>query len=205
MHPSQPSGRQWLRAMARGELPRASISDTIPMTLASIDAGSVRFTARADKRHLNPLGGVHGGFAATVPDSVTGYAIHSMLEAGVGYGTVDLNVKRVQAVPVDTPLVAEGRVLHVSRTIDVSEGTLFAPATGSPAHASPCAGTGLRDLPPGTAMAGHLACGDADALAASSRRADLMLTPPRPGRDRRCPAGHAPAGAARAAWAGWAG
>lgn len=191
--------------MTRGELPCASISDTIPMTMASIDAGSVRFTARADKRHLNPLGGVHGGFAATVPDSVTGGAILSMPEAGVSYGTVDLNVKRVQAVPVDTPLVAERRGLHVSRTIGVPEGTLFAPATGSPAHASPCAGTGLRDLPPGTAMAGHLSCGDADALAAGSLPADLMLAPARPGRDRRYPAGHAPAGAARAAWSPWAG
>ncbi|BCM05695.1 hypothetical protein MAFF241647_00520 [Ralstonia solanacearum] len=141
-----------LQAMARSELPRASISDTIPMTMASIDAGSVRFTARADKRHLNPLGGVHGGFAATVLDSVTGCAIHSILEAGVGYGTVDLSVKRVKAVPEDTPLVAEGRVLHV-----------------------PCA--------------------------IGSRRADLMLAPLRLGRDRRCPAGHAPAGAARAACA----
>ncbi|CAH0447528.1 PaaI family thioesterase [Ralstonia syzygii] len=123
MHSSHLSGQQLLQAMARGELPRASISDTIPMTMESIDAGTVRFTARADKRHLNPLGGVHGGFAATVLDSVTGCAVHSMLEAGVGYGTVDLNVKMVKAVPVDTPLVAEGRVLHVSRTIGVSEGT----------------------------------------------------------------------------------
>ncbi|MBX9428498.1 PaaI family thioesterase [Ralstonia pseudosolanacearum] len=155
MHP-QLSGLQLLQAMARGELPRASISDTIPMTMASIDAGSVRFTARANKRHLNPLGGVHGGFAATVLDSVTGCAIHSILEAGVGYGTVDLSVKRVKAVPEDTPLVAEGRVLHV-----------------------PCA--------------------------IGSRRADLMLAPPRLGRDRRCPAGHAPAGAARAACAPQAG
>ncbi|AXV75542.1 MULTISPECIES: PaaI family thioesterase [Ralstonia solanacearum species complex] len=124
MHSSHLSDLPLLQAMARGELPRASISDTIPMTMESIDAGTVRFTARADKRHLNPLGGVHGGFAATVLDSVTGCAVHSMLEAGVGYGTVDLNVKMVKAVPVDTPLVAEGRVLHMSRTIGVSEGTL---------------------------------------------------------------------------------
>ncbi|WP_230674995.1 PaaI family thioesterase, partial [Ralstonia solanacearum] len=124
MHPSQLSGLQLLQAMACGELPRATISDLIPMTMESIDTGAVRFATRADKRHLNPLGGVHGGFAATVLDSVTGCAVHSMLEAGVGYSTVDLNVKMVKAVPVDTPLVAEGRVLHVSRTIGVSEGAL---------------------------------------------------------------------------------
>ena len=39
------------------------------------------------------MGGVHGGFAATVLDTVTGCAIHTLLEAGVGYGTIDLNVK----------------------------------------------------------------------------------------------------------------
>ncbi|MGN6261348.1 MAG: PaaI family thioesterase [Ralstonia sp.] len=124
MHPSQMTGLQLLQAMSHGDLPRASISETIPMTMDFIEAGTVHFGARADKRHLNPLGGVHGGFAATVLDSVTGCAVHSMLEAGVGYGTVDLNVKMVKAVPVDTPLVAVGRVLHVSRTIGVSEGTL---------------------------------------------------------------------------------
>jgi len=118
------TGLQLLQAMSRGELPRASISETIPMTMEAIDTGAVRFIATADKRHLNPLGGVHGGFAATVLDSVTGCAVHSTLEAGAGYGTVDLNVKMVKPVPVDIPLVAEGRVLHVSRTIGVSEGTL---------------------------------------------------------------------------------
>jgi len=124
MHPSQMTGLQPLQAMSHGDLPRASISETIPMTMDVIEAGTVHFGAQADKRHLNPLGGVHGGFAATVLDSVTGCAVHSMLEAGVGYGTVDLNVKMVKAVPVDTPLVAVGRVLHLSRTIGVSEGTL---------------------------------------------------------------------------------
>ena len=54
---------------------------------------------KADERHLNPLGGVHGGFAATVLDSVTGCAVHSMLEAGAGYGTIDLNIKMCRPIP----------------------------------------------------------------------------------------------------------
>jgi uncharacterized protein (TIGR00369 family) len=49
-------------------------------------------SARADQRHLNPFGDVHGGFAATVLDSVTGCAVHSPLEAGVGCSTIDLQV-----------------------------------------------------------------------------------------------------------------
>lgn len=81
-------------------------------------------TARADNRHLNPLGGVHGGFAATVLDSVTGCAVHTMLEAGVGYGTVDLHIKMLRPVPRDVDLIAEGRVFHLSRNLGVPEGTL---------------------------------------------------------------------------------
>ena len=54
MHPSQMTGLQLLQAMSHGDLPRASISETIPMTMDSIEAGTVHFTAQADKRHLNP-------------------------------------------------------------------------------------------------------------------------------------------------------
>lgn len=118
------SGLELLQAMARGELPAPSITVTMPMSLLEADAGFVRFAAKADERHLNPLGGVHGGFAATVLDSVTGCAVHTMLEAGVGYGTVDLNVKMLKPIPRDVPLVAEGKVLHISRTLGVAEGSI---------------------------------------------------------------------------------
>ena len=89
-----------------------------------VEEGRVVIHARADERHLNPLGGVHGGFAATVLDSVTGCAVHSRLPAGAVYGTVDLNVKMLRPVPRDQNLVAEATVTHLSRSLGVSEGTL---------------------------------------------------------------------------------
>lgn len=118
------TGLEILQAMAAGKLPAPSITVTMPMSMEEAAEGYVKFTAVADERHLNPLGGVHGGFAATVLDSVTACAVHTTLEAGVGYSTVDLNVKMVKPVPRGETLVAEGRVLHVSRTIAVSEGSL---------------------------------------------------------------------------------
>ena len=124
MNPLSLSGLELLRAGAAGQLPPPTITQTIPMTVVTVDSGYVKFTARADGRHLNPLGGVHGGFAATVLDSVTGCAVHSMLEAGVGYGTVDLSVKMLRPVPRDVELIAEGRALHVSKTLGVAEGSL---------------------------------------------------------------------------------
>ncbi len=124
MNPSEFTGLQLLQAMADGKLPAPSITQTIPMSMVHISEGSVRFTAQADERHLNPMGGVHGGFAATVLDSVTACAVHSMLEAGASYATVDLNVKMVKAIPKNTELLAEGKILHISKSIGVSEGSI---------------------------------------------------------------------------------
>ena len=118
------SGLEVLQAIVNGDLPHPSIASTIPMRFLEASDGYVRFEATATESHANPMGGIHGGFAATVLDSVTGCAVHTKLEAGVPYGTIELNVKMVRPVPRDVALVAEGRVLNVSRSLGISEGTL---------------------------------------------------------------------------------
>lgn len=118
------TGLDVLKAMLAGQLPHPSIAETIPMKALQIEAGFIRFAAKADARHLNPMGGVHGGFAATVLDSVTGCAVHSSLEAGVSYATTDLNIKMIRPIPVDTELFAEARLINMSRNIGISEGQI---------------------------------------------------------------------------------
>jgi uncharacterized protein (TIGR00369 family) len=130
------SGLAFVQAMVGGEVPHPSMADTIPMRAVEASRGYVKFMVRADNRHLNPLGGVHGGFAATVLDSVTGCAVHTLLEAGFGYGTVDLNVKMLKAIPLEEELIAEGRVLHMSRSLGVSEGSIRDGAGTLLAHAT---------------------------------------------------------------------
>ena len=124
MNPAIMTGLELMQAMLDGKLPPPSISTTIPMKGVSVESGKVVFKARADERHLNPLGAVHGGFAATVMDTVTGCAVHTLLGAGEGYGTIDLNVKMMRPVPRDVELVAEGNVINLSRSLAVSEGSL---------------------------------------------------------------------------------
>ncbi|MCB1465417.1 MAG: PaaI family thioesterase [Nitratireductor sp.] len=118
------TGLELMQAAADGKVPRATIADTMGIGRMEIEKGRVVMHARATDRHLNPLGGVHGGFAATVLDSVTGCAVHTMLDAGVGYGTVDLNVKMMRPVPMGEALVAEAKVTHISRSLGIAEGTL---------------------------------------------------------------------------------
>ncbi len=123
--PKNMTGLELLHAMIEGKIPRASISETIPMQLYEVSEGSATFSVQADARHLNPLGGVHGGCAATVLDSATGCAVHSTLEAGVGYGTIDLNVKMCRPVPQNKTLKAIGKVINISKNLAISEGQLL--------------------------------------------------------------------------------
>lgn len=118
------TGLEILEAMASGILPHPSMATTIPMKLSLVEKGKVIFQATANNMHHNPLGGVHGGFAATVLDSATGCAVHTVLGAGIGYSTIDLCVKMLRPVPSDEMLTAEGVVVNISKSLGISEATL---------------------------------------------------------------------------------
>lgn len=124
MSVSQFSGLEMLQAMLDGKIPPASITQTMPLKGISVEYGKVQFEATADERHLNPLGGVHGGFLATIMDSVTACAVHSALEAGISYATIDLNVKMLKPVPQNIPLIAEGKLINLTKSLGISEGSL---------------------------------------------------------------------------------
>jgi len=118
------SGLEFIQGIINGEIPSPPISHTFPMKMLKAEEGYVEFEVQADNRHLNPMGGIHGGFAATVLDSVTGCAVHTTLPVNVSYATVDLNVKMVRPVPVDTKLIAIGKVISKSKSLSTSEGQL---------------------------------------------------------------------------------
>lgn len=118
------TGLELMQAMLDGRLPMPSIAEIVPMRGVSAESGRIVFETRADGRHLNPMGGVHGGFAATVLDSVTACAVQTRLDAGEACTTIDLNVKMLRPVPRDTRLLAEGSVINLSRSLALSEASL---------------------------------------------------------------------------------
>ena len=68
---------------------------------------------------------MHGGVFATLLDSAAGCAVHSTLPAGVGYTSVDLNVKFLRGMTTGTGRVTcEGRVVHRGRRMVLAEATL---------------------------------------------------------------------------------
>ncbi|MGB5887896.1 MAG: PaaI family thioesterase [Acinetobacter venetianus] len=122
MNPLEMTGLEIMQAFAQGLVPEPGIAKTMPMKPLEVEHGRIVFSAIADERHTNPLGGVHGGFAATVLDSVTGCATHTVLAAGEGYGTTDLNVKMCRPLPFNKQLIAEGKVINAGRNLVISEG-----------------------------------------------------------------------------------
>jgi uncharacterized protein (TIGR00369 family) len=118
------SGIEQLQALIAGKAPPPSMAETMNVYLTFAEPGNIRFEGSATDMHLNPMGGVHGGFAATLLDSATGCAVHSILEAGESYGTIDLNVKMMRPVPQKVKLLCKGRVINRSKTLAVSEGEL---------------------------------------------------------------------------------
>lgn len=122
--PLEMSGLEYFEAMVRGDQPHAAMAAMIPMRFVAARHGYIRVVARADARHTNPYGPVHGGFAATVLDSAAACAVQAALEAGVGSTTIDLHVKYLRPLPQDADLIAEAEVTNLSRRLGIADATL---------------------------------------------------------------------------------
>ena len=119
------SGLEVLRKMMAGELPAAPIAEPLGFRLVEAEPGLVVFEGTPGPHLLNPLGSVHGGYALTLIDSACGCAVHSELDAGVGYTTVETKVNFTRPIdPNGGPVRCEGRVLSRGRTIATSEAYL---------------------------------------------------------------------------------
>lgn len=103
----------FLREMQAGRLPRAPIGDTVDFTLDEVEPGRAVFSLTPGEEHYNPIGSVHGGIFATLLDSAAGCAVQSTLPQGTAYTSLDLTVKFLRPITVDTgPVRAIGTVVN---------------------------------------------------------------------------------------------
>ncbi len=118
------TGMEQLRLFGRpGGQP--AIGKTLGFELVSFDEGLAVFEGDPDERTYNPLGGVHGGYAATLLDSACGIAVHSRMAAGQRYTTLELKISYLRGMTAATGRVrAEGRVVSMGRRVAFAEATL---------------------------------------------------------------------------------
>ena len=87
-------------------------------TIDEVEPGRVVFSCAPDASTYNPTGVVHGGLVCTLADSATACAVHSTLDAGVAYTSIDLAVSYLRPVTTDSGVLrAEGVVTKPGRRV----------------------------------------------------------------------------------------
>jgi uncharacterized protein (TIGR00369 family) len=118
-------GLQQLQAMRAGELPPPPIMNTLGFTDLRPEPGRVVVEMPAAGFHYNPLGTVHGGVISTLLDTAAACAVHTTLAVGEVYTSVDLTVKFLRPVTVESGLLAcEGTVIQRGRRTALAQAQL---------------------------------------------------------------------------------
>jgi uncharacterized protein (TIGR00369 family) len=134
---SELSGLERMRRVIAGELPQSPIARLMNFRMVEAGEGRAVFEGVPEEYHYNPIGMVHGGFAATMLDSAMGCAVHTLLPARVGYTTLEFKLNFVKPVKITTgPVRAVGTVLHGGRTTALAEGRLVSADGTLYAHAT---------------------------------------------------------------------
>ncbi|MFD9002292.1 PaaI family thioesterase [Streptomyces sp. NPDC059582] len=131
------AGIDFLREMQAGRVPGPPILATLDFSLDEVEPGRVVFSLTPGEEHYNPIGSVHGGVYATLLDSAAGCAVQSTLPHGAAYTSLDLTVKFLRKITVDTGRVrAIGTVVHGGRRTALAEAQLLDARDRLLAHAT---------------------------------------------------------------------
>ena len=116
------AGIDFVRALAVGKIPAPPIMQSVEPFDYTAEPGAIGFSSIPGFRHYNPIGSVHGGYAAILLDSAMGLAVHSMLPKGTGYTTLEFKISFIRGMTQDTGVVrSEGRTLNVGRRAATAE------------------------------------------------------------------------------------
>jgi uncharacterized protein (TIGR00369 family) len=120
------TGLEVLRGMIDASLPAPPFAIATSITLTEADEGKVVFEGEPRADFYNPLGSIHGGWTATIMDSVMACAVHSTLKPGEAYTTLEFKLHFCRPILPGTGTVrAEGVVLSRGRRAATSEGRLY--------------------------------------------------------------------------------
>jgi len=124
-HDQSPNGLEQLRLIFSGAAGYEGIAKTLDFRPVELETGRVVFEGKPDERVYNPIGTVHGGYAATLLDSALGCAVHSKLSSTQGYTTLELKIAYHRALTKDSGTVrAEATVISMGRRAAFAEGRL---------------------------------------------------------------------------------
>ncbi|MBR0753003.1 PaaI family thioesterase [Bradyrhizobium jicamae] len=116
------SGLDFVRAIFARTLPEPPIMENVAPFDCTAEQGVVVIHSVPGLRHYNPIGSVHGGYAAILLDSAMGLAVQTTLPKGFGYTTLEFKISFVRGMSKDTGTVrTEGKVLNAGRRVATAE------------------------------------------------------------------------------------
>jgi uncharacterized protein (TIGR00369 family) len=122
------AGLEFLRGIAAGRYPMPPMSAVIPVAPLEIEFGRAAFRAIPEARFYNTIGSIHGGYAATLLDTVMGCAVHSTIKAGEGYASLEIKIAFHKPITPQTgELRIEGRIVSRGARIAAAEGRIIDP------------------------------------------------------------------------------
>jgi uncharacterized protein (TIGR00369 family) len=135
---AQLGGMELFAALGRRELPPPPIMETLGVDrIEAISEGRISVFMRPQEFHYNPIGSVHGGVISTLLDTAAACAVHTTLPAGLGYTSLDLNVRFLRPVTEASGMLrCDGRVVSKGRQTALGEAHLFDAAGKLVAHAT---------------------------------------------------------------------
>ena len=120
------SGLEFMRGLIEGKYPPPPITAALKFALVEVEHGRAVFEGEPEFAFYNPIGMVHGGYAATLLDSCMGCAVHASLAAGQAYTTLEFKINFVRAITDKTGRVrAVGKVIHPGSRAATAEGHLY--------------------------------------------------------------------------------
>ena len=119
-------GLELLKGMLDGRYPAPPIAETLDFGMVEVSAGKCVFTGTPSRKHYNPSGTVHGGFAATLLDSAMGCAVHTLVPQGKGFTTLEIKINYVRPMIEGMGEVrCEAAIINIGRTVATSEGKIL--------------------------------------------------------------------------------
>lgn len=143
---SKLTGLEQIAHLEASGKPIAPIAEHFNMRLISYSDGDIVLEATPDATHYNPIGTVHGGFAATLLDSACGTAVHTTLRPGQAYTSLEIKVNYLRTITADTGVVrvhgwvvkAGSRAAFAEADVRDADGRVLATATSTCAIFATC-------------------------------------------------------------------
>ena len=120
---AQITGLDVLRAASEGTVETPPAAALLGWKALSLERGHVRVRYTARPEFGNPQGAIQGGFLAAMLDDAMGPALFTTLGAEDFAPTIEMKVNFLRPARPGA-LIAEGRVVHQTRSLAFLEGTL---------------------------------------------------------------------------------